>query len=315
MSVDQATGRYILTNSELTSFQHCPRCWYLGYYRCLSKLTDYKKTLSVGTLYHNALEGYYGGTHDAFEYVKTKSIAMIEANPEAAESLAKDAELVGIMVEGYFEWLAEEGADADLEVLSSEEKIDIDLTERYILRGKLDARVLRRSSGMSGFLEHKTVPNLVDLPRTAQTNPQFRTYSMIEYVNLVQMGLDASERTDGLILNMARKVKRTARAKPPFYKREDVRYNVHELRAHWQHTIGTADRIMATRARLDAGESIHAVVPPVNTRECFWKCSFSSLCMSGMMDDGSDWEGYVADLYEVIDPLQRYEEEEGEHDE
>lgn len=304
-----STEPYVLTNSEMTSWQHCPRCWYLGYYRCLSKITDYKKTLSVGTLYHNALEGYYGGRHDPMDYVRIKAIAMIEANPEAAEALAKDAELVGIMVQGYLEYLAETGLDADLEVLGAEQKISVQINDGLVLLGKLDARAIRRSTGVRVFLEHKTVQNLVDLVKSAQTNPQFLTYELLEYLDLIARGEDASERTDGLLLNMARKVKRTARAKPPFYGREEVRYNLNELRNHYRHVVSVADTIIAARARLTAGEHFDSVCPPTNTRECFWKCNFSGLCMSGMMDDGSDWEGFVTDLYEVVNPLKRYEEE------
>lgn len=304
------TTPYILTNSEMTSWQHCPRCWYLGYYRCLSKITDYKKTLAVGTLFHHALEAYYGGRADPLEYVRVKVAAMIEANPEAAEYLAKDAELVGIMIQGYLEDLEEKGSDANLEIVSVETKLDVFLRDDLILRGKLDARALNRVSGARLFLEHKTVQNFVDLPRTAQTNPQFLTYELLEYMDMIARGEDPAERTDGLLLNMAKKVKRTVRAKPPFYDRKEIHFNVEELRNHYRTVTAVADTILEARSRLDDGQAFRDVTPPTNTRECFWKCNFSALCMSGMMDDGSDWEGFVADLYEIVDPLKRYEEEE-----
>jgi hypothetical protein len=104
---------------------------------------------------------------------------------------------------------------------------------------------------------------------------------------------------------MARKVKRSARATPPFYARVDVRHNVHELRNHWRHVWGTAYDIIQVRARLDAGESHHTACPPNPTRDSTWRDPFFRI--SVMLDDGSDGEGVLAELYEECDPLDRYE--------
>jgi hypothetical protein len=306
----------IYTNSELESWLHCKRCWWLGYYRKLRPVREVRSPLTVGSLYHYAMESYYRGVGDPVDVIRIRATGMIEAHPDFARDIAKDAELAGIMAQGYMEWLEETGEDADLEVYAAEEKIDVPLGETgHTLRGKLDARAIHRSSGARLFLEHKTVQNLADLPKTAQTNHQFLTYSLLEllgdstrYAPLQE----TAERTDGVLLNMARKVKRTSSAKPPFYGRVPIRYNVDEIRNHFRHLVAITGEIDRARTRLDAGESHQYVVPPTSTRDCYWRCSFSSVCMSGMIDNGGDWESYLLAGFEECDPLARYEEEEGD---
>jgi len=305
----------ILTSSEMQSWLHCHRCWYLGNYRCLRKKSDVRRPLTVGTLYHRAVQEYYTvgerGPHPV-DAIRRKATKMIEEHPEFADDIAKDAELAGIMAEGYMEWLEETGADANLEVYGTEMKLDIPFEGTpYILRGKLDARALLRDSGMKVIMETKTCGNLSDLPKTAQTNFQFKTYCLLEYLALLEEGQEM-DRTDGVLLRMARKVKRTARAKPPFYGELAVRYNLDELRNHWRNVVLIADEISAARARLDAGEDFHRVVSVTSTRDCFWRDSFAPLCVAGTMDNGSDFEGYIAQNYEQWDPLSRYDDSDEE---
>ena len=310
----------IITNSEMGSWLHCQRCWYLTYYRNLRRIRDYKKTLSVGSMYHRALEVYYREGEHPVDAVKAMATRMIEEVPEAAADIAKDAELVGIMANGYMNWLAETGADANLEVYSTEQKLSVPMFPAgdawptgLELFGKLDARAYIRSTGHRSFLEHKTCGSLGDLPKTAQTNSQFRSYFLLELLNAAD-GADATDRCDSLLLNMAKKNKQTARAKPPFYDRVEVRYNLAEIRNHWRHVVGVATEIQSARIRLDSGEDIAFVCPPTSTRECFWKCGMSSVCQTGMMDDGSDWEGYLSEFFEVWDPMTRYDDEDEEEE-
>ena len=304
----------ILTNTELQAWAHCKRCWYLGFYRCLRKRDDVRSPLTIGSLYHKALQEYYTvgegrGPHPV-DAIQKRAITMALENEVFVDEIARDAEMAGIMAEGYMEWLEETGEDADLEIYAAETKLEVPLGETgHIIRGKLDARAIRRSSSAKLFMEHKTVGNLVELPKTAQTNPQFLTYSLLEYLELRESG-QGEERTDGLLLNMAKKVKRTPRAKPPFYARLEVRYNLAEIRNHWRHVVTAAAEIQSARDRLDAGENFQYVVPPNSTRECFWRDGFASLCVTGMMDNGADFEGYITENFETWDPLSRYEEDE-----
>ena len=222
-------GPRILTQSELSAFLRCKRKWYLGSYLKLKKRRySGSAPLSIGTLVHYGLEAYYrpdDRTHP-IDAIKAKCLRMIDEFPEASNDIIKCADLAGIMLEGYMEWLEEKGADADLDVYAAEEKVEVEIrpTDRhpalgpkYILRGKMDARARRKSDDTHLQLEHKSVGNLADLPKTAQTNFQYLTYDLLAYLKSLES--DATIRTDGVLLNMLRKVKRTAAAKPPFYDR------------------------------------------------------------------------------------------------
>jgi hypothetical protein len=302
----------ILTNSELALWQHCKRCWYIGYYRELRRRRAGLPVLRVGTLVHRGLQAYYREKLHPLEYVQAKAFKLADEYPEAVDEIAKEAELASIMLSGYLQWLEETGADADLEVYAAEQKIEVPLGKSgFILRGKLDARAVRHSNGARVFIEHKTVSNLVDLIKTAQTNPQFLTYELLELLDL-QKSQSVGDRVDGTLLNMLRRVKRTAAAKPPFYARHEIHHNLEELRNHQRHVLSIAREIEAARDALDAGESHHVVCPPHSDRACTW-CNYSDVCLSGMFDDGSDVEGYLAAMYEPYDPMERYDDdEEGE---
>jgi len=299
----------VLTQSEMAAFKRDPRLWYLSWYRCLRKRYDHEYIPSVGTLYHAGLEAYYRTGADPLAVVQQRVESQITSDlPEvAAENLLKAAELAAIMLEGYVEWLAEEGADAHLQVLAAEEKVEVRLEPtHYVLRGKIDARAIDLRTDARVQLEHKTVQNLTDLPKYAQSNFQFLTYDLLAYLKARESG-DPTIRTDGVLLNMARRVKRTARANPPFYKRHEVRHNTQELRSHWRHVVAIARAMETARERLDAGEDHHDVCPPTVSRDSTYGNAFFQLYP--LMDDGSDVEGAIADLYEVHDPLERYEED------
>jgi hypothetical protein len=300
----------VVTQSELMSWKRDPRHWWLSYYRCLRKVRDFPKAPTVGNLYHAGLEAYYRDKTDPLSVVQARAEAIItDTMPEAlVEDLLASAELAGIMLEGYMEWVADTGADAHLTILGAEQKVEVRLTGTpFVLRGKMDARVLDESTGLRAQLEHKSVQSFDQLVSYAQSNFQFLTYDLLAYLEAQAVG-DPDIKTDGIILNMGRRVKRTARAKPPFYDRHVVRHNLQELRSHWKHVVTTARAIQDARARLDAGEDHHIVCPPTVSKDSTWSNPF--LPVYALLDDGSDAEGMLADLYESYDPLERYEEDE-----
>ena len=296
----------VLTNSEMADFDRCKRRWLIRHYWHLRRVggAEHKDYFDVGNLVHTALEEYYdpskGGNPQHSLLVRARK--MIDADPENAETIAKNAELASIMTEGYLEWVTEEGVDADLDVYAAEETLEAELPGGHVLMGKLDARAMQKSTGLRVFLEHKTVASLGDLPATAQTNRQFKTYFLLEFLN-------GGERTDAVLLNMLKKVKRTARATPPFYARHSVRYNTDEIRNHWKHVVALSREMDLVRMRLDDGEDHHDVCPP-NPDQCCgtWNAPFRGVC--SMFDDGSDIEGLLAVEYEEYDPMERYKEDE-----
>lgn len=315
------TKDLLLTNSELSDFKECRRKWWLTVYRELGPRDgwQFNRPTTIGTMFHAALEAYYGRGEDPVAWCQEKYardiIEITDTLPEMEQALLlrdleKEQDLVVTMVEGYVQWLEEEAPDEDLEVLGAEQHVRLELVPGIELQGKIDAPARwRNATDFLLQLEHKTVGSLLDIPKIAQVNPQFLTYDLLSYLKTRQEG--KGERTDGVIINMARKVKRTARANPPFFGRYEVRHNENELRSHWKHVIGTAREIQRTYERLDGGEDPQYVVPPTPVKDCTWKCVFAKPCLSGMFDDGSDIEGYLAANYVHRDPLERYSEREG----
>lgn len=308
----------LITQSTIKEFTRCKRKWWLGTYRRLQKMGgEYRSPLSVGNLVHDALAEYYDSVYGPerdgevmlpIQYVKDIALATMEDFPDSAEFIAKDAELAGIMVDGYMEWLVETGADADFETVEPEREIAARLTDDVVLLGKLDGKVLTRD-GWTGLLEHKTVGNFTDLPAVAQIERQYLTYDLLEYLELLQQEPEVSRPTkpltDGTIINMLRKVKRTSRAKPPFYDRHKVEHNIYELRNHWRHVVAISKEIRDAMNRLEAGESHQTVVPPTPAVDCRYMCPFHSVC--ALFDDGSDVEAVLEFEYEEHDPLERYD--------
>lgn len=304
--VNPADAR-IVTQSELSTWLRCRRKWYLGYFRRLRRVDDFERLPGVGTFVHAGLEAWYGGLGPAgnpLDVVASRADALIQANPDRAEDIADAAGLAGIMLEGYLDWLQESGADTGLIFDGAEKKVEVTLRPTsYVLRGKIDATFVRENDGARVQLEHKTVGNLTDIPKTAQMNFQFLTYDLLAYLKAID---GDGNRTDGVLLNMLRRVKRTARANPPFYGRHEVRHNTQELRAHWKHVVAIARETDLARARLVAGEDHQTVVPPSPERSCSWSCPFAQACP--MFDDGSDADGFLAAEFEEHDPLARYED-------
>lgn len=301
----------VVSHSELQTYLRCKRKWWLGHYRKLTLLTE-KPTgaLMIGNLVHDALAHYYefGDADAAKGMMQDKIDIACETSPEIEDDIRKDAELSQIMFDGYIDWLQEEGADQDLEVISTERAIRQPLTEGIELLGKLDIRVQKISDGAKRFVDHKTVGDFGSVEKTAHMNSQMLQYHLLEYLEMLNdPEFDpAIDRTDGGIFNMLRKVKRSVKAKPPFYKRHEVRHNVNALRSYWLRVYGIATDIKHTTDRLAGGEDHRTAAPPTPTRDCTWDCPFFSVCY--MFDDGSDVESVIPMMYKVGDPYERYRE-------
>lgn len=304
-----------LTNSESKAWRRCKRKWYLGQYRGLQKKgTTFNDPLSIGTRVHAVLAEYYvpgeGERPDPMDFFRAGVERDVEENPAYEDDIRKEADLCRAMLEGYFEWLEEEGEDHDLRVVAPEAEVEVPLIEGATLLSKIDARIERISDNARGALEHKTVGSLTEPLKILQVDTQLLTEHLVEYMTLLadEGETDDPERNRAsfAIYNMLRKVKRSARAKPPFFGREPVSHNVTELRNHWRHVVRVAEEIMDTKRHLDAGADHHDLCPPSPTRDCKWDCSFRDVCLAGLIDDGSDYEAAFEELFEVGDPLERY---------
>lgn len=305
-----------ISNSEIKAFKRCRRRWWLGYYRGLRpKLEDWTGVRALGNKVHMVLGDYYDPTkpdiNDA-EAALSMWDLMLEQDLEHAPDekhtdIVKESDLGRAMLEGYFEWLAEEGADSDLEVIGAESEVEVSMAgytgpRPVILMAKLDVAVRRKSNGSRFFIDHKTVQSLGDLPGLADIDEQFMMYSLLDYL----IKTDEDTFVDGGMFNMLRKVKRTKTAKPPFFGRHEVRHNVDELRSFWLRLAGEIEDIQHLEDRLSAGDDHRRVAYPSPTRDCAWDCDFRAVCP--MLDDtkSSDAEGFLQEVYETHDPYERY---------
>lgn len=295
-----------LTNSEMSTWRRCERKWYWESYRGLRKreVLPAGTPLAIGSRVHVALAAFYSGgsATDALAESIARDLATF---PEHEAQILKDQDLCSAMIEGYLEWLEETGVDADLRVIAAETKLEVPITFGVTLLSKLDARVERHRAGTPTrmALEFKTVGDLTSSLPTLALDTQLLTEHLVEFLHLRERGQEG-DRAQGVLYRMLRKVKRTDRAKPPFYSEEEVPHSVEELRNHWRHVVAYAGQIQAARARLDAGETHHSVTPPSPQSSCSWYCPLLGACK--LANAGADVEGYLSDHFEVRDPLERY---------
>jgi len=295
-----------LSNSELQTFKDCRRRWWLNYYRRLQpKQKDMTGALALGTRIHAALDAHYAqGTPllQAHSDLVEKDKQLLLADFRDVNDLETEAELGRIMLEGYEQWIEENGIDAELEMISTEEKIVAPLFNGAVeLQGKLDMRVRRKADGVRLFRDFKTVGgSLSEFSSMAHMNEQVMTYMLLE-----SSKFDEKERSEGGIFTLLKKVRRTAAAKPPFYDHVEIRHNIFTMRSFWQRIHGTIADLMRIRTALDAGENPAFHVYPRASRDCKWKCQFFAICP--MFDDGSAVEQALSDSYEEKDPYAYYD--------
>lgn len=319
---------HIFTNSELQSWRRCRRQWWLAWYRKLTTRGDDRTgARATGDRVHRALAMWYvpagevqTDPRDALERVIVEDWTKITklAQEQGMDELRfadltkqfQDATtLERIMIEGYVEWLKETGADSELIVTGPEQVVVAYLevpgdnleSKKVALIGKLDARMERRSDGVRLFDDHKTAKDLTSKLKTLNGDPQMLTYHVLEWLQTQ----DAEQRCDGALYTMLRKVKRTERAKPPFYSRVEVRHNEHELNAWKRELIGAARDVMRAEEELRAGADPMEVVYRSWRDECSWDCDFFNICT--MFNDGSRVEDAIAGIYTEGSPLARYD--------
>jgi PD-(D/E)XK nuclease superfamily len=297
------------SNSELRTFQDCQRRWYLGYHLGLAIKPEDDRPVGdakLGTRVHLALELWYGHGLDPLAALRAQydRARVGRTNDQDLTRLGAEQDLALAMVEGYQDWVAETGADDGLEVTAVEDELLVPSGVTGItFRAKLDQRLLRRHDGARLFLDHKTVGSFEHSTTLLHMDAQMRFYSMLD--RLLAARDPAHPRVDGGLWNMLRRSKRTARATPPFYRRDEVRYNQQELRSTWRKAVLIARRIQAAKIELAAGVDHHDVVPPTPSRDCLWKCDFVRVCP--LFDDGSDVGGAVLALYTQRDPYAYYQ--------
>jgi RecB family exonuclease len=298
-----------ISNSEVQTYKDCKRKWWLSYYRRLQPKTQQMTgALALGSRIHQALDDYYSKgipLLEAHSILVATDRKVLEDSFRDTYDLDSEAELGRIMLEGYLQWVEENGIDSELEMISTEEIISMPMLEgRVELQGKIDMRVRRKADGVRMFRDFKTVGgSFTDFGAMAHMNEQILTYMLLEAAQNKD-----GERSEGGIFTLLKKVKRSTNARPPFFDQIEVRHNVFALRSFWQRVNGVLTDLMKTRDDLDAGADHRYVAYPRPSRDCKWKCQFFTVCP--LLDDGSAAEQAISEMFDVGDPYGYYGTEE-----
>lgn len=285
---------FVYRQSELHEWLVCRRSTDWKYWQAITPKQEKVGAASLGTLVHAGLEDEYrsrGALEGEWVYNKLKDTA----DPQQAK-------LADTMLRGYWDWVDETGADAGWEIIGVEQQRSVvwpSLIHGHSVEvtGKADLLIVD-ALGLKRLVDHKTVANLND--QQPPSDFQRQTYAVIEQI--------ATGTTyAGAMHNKLRKVGRTAAAKPPFYGRSEIHFNLAQLRSHYRHMetilneMVYAQLVMADARRTgdpvdELDDLEHRLLPPSPHRDCSWRCDFYQLCP--MRDDGSAWQAFIGDNFQ-----------------
>jgi RecB family exonuclease len=274
-----------LSNSEIESFTRCRRTWYLSsYLGARPRVASPVGPLPFGTRFHAALEGFYrDGVNPVQEWV-----SLIEADRLAltsqgfsTEDLDKDDDLGRIMLEGWLEWCADEGLDAHHEILGVEDTLTYtpDELPNVTFVGKADLRTRHETERTVRVVDFKTASAFTQYTAMSDLLPQAKMYLLLDSTTRAEGDI-----ADGFTFRVAKKVKRTARATPPFYQEFHVRHSAQTLETFRQRLLTIGSDISRIRGMLDNGATPgEAGVFSSPSTSCTFMCGFIRGC--GLFDD------------------------------
>ena len=316
--------------------------WYLKYYLGAAEAEpEIVGNRILGTRIHAALEGMDGYGLDPLAVLAVLYDQAVDEHYEWREDLRAEHEMARIMVEGYVEWAAETGADANLRTIAVEQDVQVPFPRLpgVTLRARMDRVVLDEETGLLSFLDNKTSATF-EKHEHLETDPQFLFYAVVQKLARATARPPAHiyhdddgtvegcpgcfweppPQVDGGIVRTLRRVKRTAASKPPYYATDSFRYTPERIEAAELRISKICHEITAVRDALDGvyqdyGGDLHEVnqlqryllYPSQAFGGCkSWECPFVTLCP--MMDDGSDWPGVIRDSghWEQQDPYEYY---------
>ena len=296
-----------LSNSTIKTWKRCKRHWYLGYFLGYGVDPTRLKPVSsanLGTRVHLAMEAHYGYDLDALEALKVAYYLAKRQYPLYESELDHEHSYARAMTSGYLAWAADEGIDAEHEVIATEQVVKRELPlfdgDVVTLMAKLDQKVRRVGDGAIRFRDFKTVGTLSKAHLLA-LDEQMRFYSLLEKLDAD----DEGGRADGGLYSMILRSKRTPKANGPFFRQVEVTYNEQDHASMLARTRAVAGEIRnATRQLTEDTHHHRQVVYPNPGDHCGWQCPFTLICP--MMDDGSRWEDALKANFVKIDPYGYY---------
>lgn len=276
LPINPKTGRRVLVlrQSDLKLWLTDRRDFYFRVFENLEPKERRVGVADIGTYTHEALKAHYLNSMDPIMAIAKLADEQSALFPLLADKLAAAAEFAQIIVTGYFEWLAETGQDHGMRLMNVEDRLTAfigvyDSIEVYVT-GQPDI-VMQDDFDMIWIIDHKTVDSFEQITAVLDVDFQGQTYDFILRAN----GINSV----GFRHNQLRRVKRTARAVPPFYNRTEVTFNDHQRRTHGWHLEGMAQEIAHAYQRLTSRNlmSFHQVCPPNFTKDSTWRSDFLAL--------------------------------------
>lgn len=293
----------IVSNSEIQEFKLCRRKWHLHYVRGLRKAETPVGALALGTAVHEALGAYYepeGNPQKAMIRLDALYSEKLATFEDKYDEIQKDYRLASTMVQGYFQWVEEEGIDQNLVTLESEAEIESEIVLPsglvVVVLGKRDL-IGADEHGRKFFLDFKTCQTLND--PLLDLNEQLLTYALLYKLN------NPEDMPQYAIWRMLRKVLRSERAKPPFYSTEQIELSDRVLRNFYIRLSGTLEDMARVKLGLGEGGDPQFLCYPTASSRCSWGCDFRVGCP--MVDRDEYAEAYVQDNYISHNPYDRYE--------
>lgn len=294
-----ADGVHRFSNSEISTWRECRRRWMLTYYLSLvKKERDVRFPLEVGNLVHGAFEVFYlnGGIHSptsehlAREFlVEKRAEDLAECIGEYHDTIIKAHKAADACLTSYLHWLDETGADLNIRILGSEDKIEMDgPVPNTMLNGRIDLLAEDTRTGDIVVIDLKLVGSISEKIRMLHLDTQSKMYAIL-----------ARKRFGRPVRVAFRIVKinqRTAKTRGPQEEEYVIQLNEKQLDVYSQQLTGILSDVLDTTERLDAGEHHQVVAYPSPSDSCSWKCPFFSVCP--MLDDpASDAEWLLNDQF------------------
>jgi hypothetical protein len=242
-----------------------------------------------GTIVHIGVAALYEGRD--WRVALMEEMVKHPASPEWIEHFA----LAAIMLEGYEQWLAETAADANESVLLVEPQLEYEIGtfhgDTVIFTGRPDT--VKHDDLTDQFI-------VEDTKTVQQIEPvMIHGFQGKSYALLLKLIYDMD--VSIFRTNQLRKVKRTARAHPPFYGRAEMFINPEALRHHHQHLMGQLDTMVELmqyweRKGLSDRFEYDTLFYPTPQSTCSWDCDFLAVCKA--MDDGSNFEYIIRNHYQ-----------------
>lgn len=322
--VYDCTGRelpgdaYLVRHTEVADFINCPRHWLFMSHNGLNlePITKNDK-LRLGSIWHKAMEAYYdrkslpedevdamGWAFSALDIAIEGDKAELERtlgddfyNDDTLQLLAKDTDLLRILLEGYGHWSENEAtpADGDFKVRAVERRFIVPTEDPNGKRSKCYLAVKADGIIEMGdwlyILEHKTrgVSSSVADPKGLNLDLQIG----LQTLALRTAATEVDGVVRGVVYNLVRKQKPGPRVKSPIYGRHIVYRSQHELDnlADYLYLVYREMRKVTTLCKKYGWEAATQVRynPQIwGTGYCSWGCAVKEICEA--LNRGDDAE-------------------------